>query len=105
SAKALHQIKRRAVDLNRINCRPAMEPLAPPASMLRALLPHGISFLEGHSLRFCLETSVKAFRSRMEIVPALLFARHVGGLPSVRAAALSPDAADDAEARMRAARR
>src|SRR5262245_37949795 len=48
-AKTLHQIEKLAVDLDRINCRPASEPLAPTASMLRASIPPGGVFLN-HAL-------------------------------------------------------
>jgi len=43
--KALHQVKRRAVDLDRVNRRPAMEPLAPTSGISGAPLPKGGSFL------------------------------------------------------------
>jgi hypothetical protein len=51
-AKALHQVKGRAVGLNGKNARPAMEPLAPPSGISGAPPPNGGSFLDGHSLRF-----------------------------------------------------
>src|SRR5262245_50754182 len=44
-AEALHQIERRAIDLNRINCRPTLEPRAPASSISSAPLPKGGSFL------------------------------------------------------------
>src|SRR5262249_46166400 len=43
----------RAVDLNRINCRPAREPLAPAPGVLRATLPPGGSFLKHGLIGFC----------------------------------------------------
>jgi hypothetical protein len=45
SAKALHQIKGRAVDLYRIYRRPAMEPLTPTSGISGAPLPEGGGFL------------------------------------------------------------
>jgi hypothetical protein len=39
--KALHQIEGRAVDLNRINRRPAMQSLAPTSGVSGASLPKG----------------------------------------------------------------
>src|SRR5262249_2994074 len=45
AAKALHQIEGRAVDLNGVNCRPAMEPLAPTSGISGAPLLKGGSFL------------------------------------------------------------
>jgi hypothetical protein len=44
-AETLHQIKGRAVDLNRINRRPAMQSLAPTSGVSGAPLPKGGSFL------------------------------------------------------------
>ena len=44
-AEALHQIEGRAVDLNRINRRPAMEPLAPTSGISGAPLPKAAVFL------------------------------------------------------------
>src|SRR5262249_33929061 len=43
-AKTLHQIEKLAVDLNRINRRATMEPLAPTSGISRASLPKGGSF-------------------------------------------------------------
>ena len=40
-AKTLHQIEELAVDLNRINRRPALEPLAPTPSVVSASLSKG----------------------------------------------------------------
>ena len=45
SAKALHEVKGRAADLNRINRRPAMEPLAPTSGISGAPLPKAAVFL------------------------------------------------------------
>jgi len=51
-AEALHQIESRTVDLDRINRRPAMEPLAPTSGISGAPLPEGGSFLNhAHSGR------------------------------------------------------
>jgi hypothetical protein len=44
-SETLHQIKRRTVNLDRINRRPAMEPLAPSSRISGAPLPKGGSFL------------------------------------------------------------
>jgi hypothetical protein len=44
-AEPLHQIKGRAVDLDRINCRPTLEPPTPASSISSAPLPKGGSFL------------------------------------------------------------
>src|SRR5262249_31334872 len=41
AAEALHHVKGRAVNLDRINRRPTMEPLAPTPCILRAPLSHG----------------------------------------------------------------
>jgi hypothetical protein len=43
-AKTLHQIEELAVDLDRINRRSAMEPLAPTSGISGASLPKGGSF-------------------------------------------------------------
>src|SRR5262249_21011034 len=51
SAKALHQIKRRAVDLNGKNARPAIEPLAPASGIGSAPLPKGGRFLNHRAIR------------------------------------------------------
>jgi hypothetical protein len=40
-----HQIKKLTVDLDWINCRPAMEPLPPASGIGGASLPKGGSFL------------------------------------------------------------
>src|SRR5262249_53182949 len=44
-AKPLHQIEELAVDLNWINCRPAMEPLAPTGGIGGPPLPKSDCFL------------------------------------------------------------
>jgi hypothetical protein len=49
AAETFHQIEELAVDLDRINRRPAMEPLAPTSRVGGASLPKGGSFL-GHGL-------------------------------------------------------
>jgi hypothetical protein len=54
-AETLHQIEGRAVDLDWINRRPAMEPLAPAPGVVCAPLPKGGSFLN-HGL--CRSASV-----------------------------------------------
>ena len=45
SGMTFHQVKGRGVDLNGINCRPAVEPLAPTSGISGASLPIGGSFL------------------------------------------------------------
>ena len=44
-AEPLHQIEGRAVDLDRINCRPAMEPLAPALGVIGTASPISGGFL------------------------------------------------------------
>ena len=44
-AETLHQIESRTVNLDRINRRPALEPLAPTSGVSGAPLPKGGSFL------------------------------------------------------------
>ena len=46
AAEKFHQIEELAVDLDRINRRPAMEPLAPTSGISGAPLPKGGSFLD-----------------------------------------------------------
>jgi len=53
-AKALHQIESRTVNLDRINRRPAMEPLAPTSGISGAPLPKGGSFLNHRPSRSAL---------------------------------------------------
>jgi hypothetical protein len=45
AVEALHEVKGRAVDLNRIDRRPALEPLAPTSGIGGTPLPKGGSFL------------------------------------------------------------
>ena len=54
-AKTLHQIEELAVNLDRVNCHAAIEPLASMSGISGAPLPKGGRFLDGHSSRSCLE--------------------------------------------------
>jgi hypothetical protein len=44
AGKTLHQLESRFVDLNRINCPPTTDPLAPACRITGAPLPKGDSF-------------------------------------------------------------
>jgi hypothetical protein len=48
AGKTLHQLESRFVDLNRINCPPTTDPLAPACRITGAPLPKGGSFLDEH---------------------------------------------------------
>ena len=62
AAKTLHQIKGRAVDLNRIDRRPTMEPLAPTRRISGAALPEGGSFLNHGPSRLALGVAAQVTR-------------------------------------------
>jgi len=57
--EALHQIESRTVNLDRINRRPATEPLAPTSGISGAPLPKGGSFLNHDPCRSALVSWLK----------------------------------------------
>ena len=58
-AKPFHQIESRTVNLDRINRRPATEPLAPTSGISGAPLPKGGSFLNHDPCRSALVSWLK----------------------------------------------
>lgn len=66
-AKTLHQIEGRAVDLNRLNRRPAMEPLAPTSGITGTPLPKGGRSLNHGGRRQCRSSGNDSISSVQEL--------------------------------------
>jgi hypothetical protein len=65
--RTLHEIKSRAIDLNRINRRPATEPFAPTSGISGAPLPKRGSFLNHRRISFCSSSALMTPRTRSSI--------------------------------------